>query len=94
MRCVPPTRNSAKWQVRYRDAELIGSGALKEVYRTYDTRTKRWVAMARLRKDRGPEFNDVIVHEAWLTSSLNHPNIISIHDTGVDEEGRPFLRWI
>ncbi|MEP4077270.1 serine/threonine protein kinase [Haloferula sp.] len=78
-------------EARYRDEALLGQGAVKDVYRTYDNRTKRWVAMARLRGERGPEYYDLFVHEAWLTSSLSHPNIIKIYDTGVDSEGRPFF---
>jgi len=77
--------------VRYRDGTLLGKGAVKDVFRTYDSRAKRWVAMARLREDRGPEFYDLFVHEGWLTSSLSHPNIIKIYDVGVDGEGRPFF---
>jgi len=81
----------AEIDVRYRDDVLLGKGAVKEVCRTYDSRTKRWVAMARLREDRGAEFYDVFVHEGWLTSSLSHPNIIKVHDMGVDGDGRPFF---
>jgi serine/threonine protein kinase len=76
---------------RYRDSVLLGMGALKEVYKTFNNHTQRWIAMARLRSDRGPEFYDLFVHEAWLTASLNHPNIITIHDAGVDDDGRPFF---
>lgn len=81
----------AEVNARYRDDEVIGQGAFKDVYRTYDSRTKRWIAMARLLPDRGPEYYDLFVHEAWLTSSLNHPNVINVHDTGVDSMGRPFF---
>jgi serine/threonine-protein kinase len=76
---------------RFRDYELVGKGAVKEVYKTFNNHTKRWIAMARLRADRGPEFYDLFVHEAWLTASLSHPNIITIHDAGVDADGRPFF---
>lgn len=76
---------------RYRDEELLGKGGVKEVYRIFDNHTRRWVAIARLRKDRGPEFYDLFVNEAWLTSSLNHPNIISVHDVGIDSSGHPFF---
>lgn len=76
---------------RYEVDKLLGQGALKDVYRTYDGRAKRWVAMARLRENRGPEFYDLFVHEAWLTSSLSHPNIIKIYDVGVDGDGYPFF---
>lgn len=81
----------AEVDTRYRDGDPLGQGAVKDVYRTYDSRTKRWIAMARLRQDRGPEFYDIFVHEAWLTSSLSHPNIIKVHDVGVDGVGRPFF---
>ena len=76
---------------RYRDEVLLGKGAVKEVYKTFNNHTQRWIAMARLRADRGPEFYDLFVHEAWLTASLSHPNIITIHDAGVDCDGRPFF---
>jgi serine/threonine-protein kinase len=77
--------------VRFQDSVLLGKGAVKDVFKTFNHHTQRWVAMARLREDRGPEFYDLFVHEAWLTASLNHPNIITIHDAGVDEAGRPFF---
>lgn len=76
---------------RYQDETLIGKGGVKEVCRTFDNHTRRWLAMARLRPDHGPEFYDLFVHEAWLTSSLNHPNIISVHDVGIDPSGHPFF---
>ena len=76
---------------RYTGAELLGRGATKEVFRSFDTRTKRWVAIARLRPDHGLETYDRFIHEAWINSSLNHPNIIGIHDLGVAEDGRPFF---
>jgi serine/threonine-protein kinase len=76
---------------RYQDHVLLGKGAVKEVYKTFNNHTKRWIAMARLRADRGPEFYDPFVHEAWLTASLSHPNIITVHDAGIDHTGRPFF---
>ncbi|MGJ8725770.1 MAG: serine/threonine protein kinase [Roseibacillus sp.] len=76
---------------RYEDQELLGKGGVKEVLRAFDNRTRRWVAMARLREERGAEFYDIFVNEAWLTSSLSHPNIINVHDVGIDSFGRPFF---
>ncbi|MDF7809415.1 serine/threonine-protein kinase [Pontiellaceae bacterium B12219] len=76
---------------RFQDSCLLGKGAVKEVYKTFNNHTKRWVARACLRKDRGPEFYDLFLNEAWLTASLNHPNIITVHDAGVGEDGRPFF---
>ena len=76
---------------RYENYQLLGKGSLKEVYRAYDNQTKRWVALALLGQDRGPDYYDLFIHEAWLVAGLNHPNIIKVHDTGVSEEGRPFF---
>jgi len=75
----------------FRDETVLGTGAVKEVSKIFNTHSRRWVAMARLREDRGPEFYDLFVHEAWLTASLSHPNIITVYDVGVGEDGRPFF---
>jgi serine/threonine protein kinase len=76
---------------RYEIREPLGRGATKEVYRAWDSRMKRHVALAYVRPDCGPETYDAFIHEAWLSSSLSHPNIIGIHDLGVDDDGRPFF---
>ena len=79
---------------RYRDWEFLGEGAFKEVYKVYDQTMKRYVALALLKESRGARFFDTFIHEAWLTSSLQHPNIIKAYDIGLHEGTRPYLRWI
>ncbi|MFC7339465.1 serine/threonine protein kinase [Haloferula chungangensis] len=81
----------AETTIRYEDEKLLGKGGVKEVCRAFDNHARRWVAMARLREDLGPEFFDLFVNEAWLTSTLKHPNIISVYDVGIDSSGRPFF---
>lgn len=76
---------------RYRDESPLGEGATKTITRIYDSYTQRWVAMARPKEGLGLEHRDDFVLKAWLTSSLNHPNIIKIYDIGVDGEGVPFF---
>jgi serine/threonine-protein kinase len=76
---------------RYADEELLGKGGLKEVYKAYDQHTRQWVALARLRKDRGMQYYDLFVREAWRIASLNHPNIIKVYDAGADQDGRPYF---
>lgn len=76
---------------RYQDETPLGLGSLKEISSLWDSKTRRRVAFARLRGDRGPEFYDLFVNEAWITSSLSHPNIIKIYDVGVDDEHRPYF---
>jgi serine/threonine-protein kinase len=76
---------------RYEGDFLIGEGALKAVYKTYDRYSKRWVALARLREERGIEYYDNFIHEARLIAALSHPNIIKVHDVGIEESGRPYF---
>jgi len=75
----------------YSDFSLLGEGAVKVVHRCYDTRSNRHVAIAQPRHSLGKEFHEHFIHEAWLTSSLKHPNIIKIYETGLDHDGTPFF---
>lgn len=76
---------------RYETESLIGEGSLKAVYKTFDRYSKRWVALARLRKKRGIEYYDNFIHEARLIAALSHPNIIKVHDVGIEDSGRPYF---
>ncbi|MDZ8120026.1 serine/threonine-protein kinase [Pontiella agarivorans] len=76
---------------RYCDEELLGQGGLKEVYRAYDRKLMRWIALARLRADRGLQYYDLFIQEARLVGSLTHPNIIKVYDIGMDEDDRPYF---
>jgi len=83
-------KNLSPTEDQYEDEKLIGGGALKEVYKCYDKRSRRCVALARLKPYLGEEFFGTFIHEGWLTASLNHPNIIKIHDLNV-KDGRPYF---
>lgn len=76
---------------RYESAEFIAKGGMKQVFQVYDARCKRHVAMATLHDDAPLELCDPLIHEAWLTGLLDHPNIITIHDVGVDSRKRPYF---
>ena len=74
---------------RYVEHSLLGTGALKEVYRCYDNKLKRYVALARTREGVDRKFDKTLIYEAWITSALQHPNIIKVYGLGVDE--RPYF---
>ena len=62
----------------YKILSLIGKGGMGEVYLGTDTRLGRSVAI----KISSREFNDRFEREAQAISTLNHPNICTLHDIG------------
>jgi len=87
----PELNASDKVIGRYTNLTLLGSGGVKNVYRCYDERTKKHLAYAVVKPELGIEYWELLVREAQLTSTLNHPDIIKIHDVGLNEEDRPFF---
>jgi len=68
-----------------------GRGGMKTVFEARDRDASRKVALATLRKDLGkPDTIRRFVHEARITAFLEHPNIVPVHDIGVDPKGRPY----
>ncbi|MEE8523823.1 MAG: protein kinase, partial [Thermoanaerobaculia bacterium] len=65
----------------------IGAGAMGEVYRARDTRLGRDVAVKVLpeKLDTGPEARARFEREARAVAALSHPNILALHDFGVEE---------
>src|SRR5713101_6493447 len=70
----------------------LGAGGMGEVYRARDTRLDRTVALkilpAHLSDD--PEAKQRFDREARTISSLNHPNICTLHDVG-HQDGIDYL---
>ncbi len=75
---------------RYSEFTPIAGGALKDVSSCYDNTAQRRVAYAKLKEGLRGKFVDLFIHEAWLTTALQHPNIIKVHDVGVASDGRPY----
>jgi serine/threonine protein kinase len=73
------------------DAHL-GAGGMGEVYRARDTRLGRIVAIKVMRSHvaSDPRRRQRFDREARLVSQLNHPNICTLHDVGL-EDGIDFL---
>src|SRR3954469_12230007 len=77
---------------QYRLAERIGAGAMGEVFRARDTRLNRDVAIKVLLRAFAPDADRLrrFEQETCTLASLNHPNVLTIHDAGV-HEGEPYL---
>jgi YVTN family beta-propeller protein len=72
--------------------ELLGAGAMGQVYRAEDTRHDRWVALKVLPEGFGDdrEYQQRFRRESRVAAQLREPHIIPIHDYG-DVDGRLFI---
>jgi TolB-like protein/tRNA A-37 threonylcarbamoyl transferase component Bud32 len=67
----------------YRIVELLGSGGSSDVYKAYDTRLDRHVALKVFDGTRvTEEFRSRFARESRVAASLNHPNIATVYEVG------------
>jgi Tol biopolymer transport system component/serine/threonine protein kinase len=90
----------------YRVDTMIGQGGMGVVYRAWDTRLDRRIALKLLRPEqvKDPSRRQRLLREARAASGLIHPNVVTIHDVGSDHdidyiamehiEGRPLEQVI
>jgi len=72
--------------LQYRIEEKIGAGGMGVVWRAFDTRLHREVALKVLPADQNDRARRArMLQEARSASALNHPNIVTIY--GVDTDG-------
>jgi tetratricopeptide (TPR) repeat protein len=77
----------------YRVDERIGSGGMGDVFRAFDTRLNRPVAVKLMRQPPGEaaDLGQRFLREARAASALNHPNIVTIHEVGETSAGELFI---
>jgi len=77
----------------YRLDGRLGEGGMGEVFRAFDTRLNRPVAVKvmRLTGDGRIVSAERFMREARAASALNHPNIVIIHEVGDTPEGHPYF---
>ena len=77
---------------RYEVLDPIGAGGMGEVWRARDTELDREVAVKVLPAEvaDSPERRKRFEREARATAALNHPNLLTVYDVGLDG-GLPYL---
>src|SRR5574338_683944 len=71
----------------------LGRGGMATVYRAYDPRFEREVAVKVLPPEllhADPQFKMRFEREAKIIASLEHPSIVPVYDVG-DDNGQPFF---
>ncbi len=91
---VAPQKNSESSPPQsigpYRVVERLGSGGMGEVYRGYDHRLDRPVALKHIRSAEGPGFKrarERFRREAQAVARLSHPAIVQVYDWIETDEG-------
>jgi serine/threonine-protein kinase len=95
---LPPTEEEAREAAgphddRYSRIRYLGGGGMAEVYLARDRELDRDVAFKVLRKQytEDEQFVERFKREARNAASLNHPNIVSIHDRGETKDGAYYM---
>jgi eukaryotic-like serine/threonine-protein kinase len=72
---------------RYQIEKTLGNGGMANVYRALDLTLERAVALKVLREDYSsdPAFRERFRQEATAAANLAHPNIVTVHDFGIDQ---------
>src|SRR4029079_282065 len=81
----------------YRIESLAGRGGMGVVYRAYDLRLKRTVAVKLIAPELSEleDFRERFLTETELAASLEHPNVVPIHDAGeVDGQLYIAMRYV
>jgi TolB-like protein/Flp pilus assembly protein TadD len=74
----------------YRVQEKLGEGGMGEVYRAWDPRLDRPVAIKIVSTSAAPDRLARFEREARAAAAVSHPHVLTIFDVGV-HEGQPYL---
>ncbi|MDF1661513.1 MAG: protein kinase [Planctomycetota bacterium] len=79
----------------YSTIEVLGEGGMGAVYRVKDEKLDRELALKVIRDSVEDDDQKNILARFWreatITARLNHPSIPTIHEAGIDRDGRVFM---
>ena len=78
---------------RYRVEKTLGEGGFGRVYLAHDDDLDQPVAIKVPHRSRvsSPEDAEVFLAEARIVASLDHPNIVPVHDVGRTDDGLCYI---
>ncbi len=80
---------------RYAVSRQLGEGAMGRVYLAHDPELGRDVAVKVLRLEAAGSAKDAFIarfrNEARAAARFNHPNVVSVHDAGIDPTHGPYV---
>src|ERR1700690_343574 len=96
---LPPTFitevPAGTWAGRYVVLQALGAGGMGAVYAAYDSELDRRVALKFLRhraaEADADQWRARLMREAKAMARLSHPNVVTIYDVGLSNDGRIFL---
>ena len=92
----PPSQLPTLGQVgRYALKYRIGEGGLGQVHAAHDPTLDRLVAIktisVELPAEERARFNALFLNEARAAAGLSHPNIVTVYDAGVADDGQAYI---
>lgn len=87
---IPSQKNLFSAPEKYRAHNILGAGGMKVVIQSDDINACREVAMA-ISKESSEESYERFLNEARITASLEHPNIVPVHEIGTSKTGAPYF---
>ena len=77
---------------RYVQSKIHAEGGMKMILRSTDRLTRREIAIAKMKEDTLDNNSlKTFLHEARILARLDHPNIVPLHDIGIDPGGEPYF---
>ncbi|EDY22081.1 serine/threonine protein kinase with FHA domain [Chthoniobacter flavus Ellin428] len=74
----------------YSVGRTVAHGGMGVIKSAIESTLQREVAMKLIRDDSKPAAFDRFCQEAQVTAQLEHPNIVPVHELGVNKDGKPF----